>query len=397
MTLFFVLLGAWLASGVGPVTTEREARVDTTALAFALQPGGSTAEVRPWQQPTPTVRIWVDEGLDLFYPGDPVRLRFRSDEDAYVAVVHLDPEGNLELIYPASPWDNALVRGQRTYHLPGGLATSRFTLGRSAGIGFFYIIASPSPLDLRFFQARTGSWSDAWGLGRVVRGDPFWIFEYLAFLLAPDPRFARHTFDVFSYHVGGRHRFPSFACYDRWSARDPWGHYPYYPSCDRLQRLLVTHPYYYDTRRFRGDRRIYLSQLQDLAPRHGFKEGVVGGAPPLRVGDPRSQPDRALPRGTGVAAPPPVTQERGARETAPPRSTPARQRPTLERRPPPREAERADPPRAAPAREQPTRAAPPRESPPRREEARPQSRQRADERPARPAARPTPRARAPDG
>jgi hypothetical protein len=345
-----------------------------TSLATMLGLSATAPAVPLAAAQVPSVRVWVEEDTDLFYPGDPVRLRFHSARDAYVALVHLDTEGSLELLFPSSPWRDELVRGGRTQAASG--AANRLMLGRAPGIGYFYLIASPYPLDLRVFRSRPGGGTDAWGLGRVVRGDPFWVLEELTHLLVRDPRFAPYAVDVFSYHVGGRHRYPTFACYQGVGRLDAHSRHAYYPSCGRVQQLLVSHPHYYDTRRFRGDRGSYLRELDDLAPRHGFKEPVGRAAPPLRGADGI--------RGQGVAAPPPVAapeQEGGRAQPAP--ATPARQRPTLERRPPAREAEgreRPQPERERPEpretpqpREVPAREAPPREpSPPPREQVRPE-------------------------
>jgi hypothetical protein len=327
----------------------------------------------------PPVRLWLAEDTDHFYPGDPVQVHFRAAEDAYVAIVHLDPEGNLDLVFPTSVAGDAFVRGRRTYTLSDW--GSRFALGRTPGIGYFYIIASPRPLDLRPFRTAGDRWGSAW----VVRGDPFWAFEELTQLLIRNPRFTPYAVDLLSYHVGGRHRYPAYACYPTLRGVDPRVSSGYYPSCDRLQRLLVTFPYYYDTRRYRGDRAAYLRELNDLAPRHDFKESFGGAAPPLRQADPRGTVQRPDPRRTDERSVPPATGERG--DT---RAEPARQRPALERRPPSRETERSAPPRtapeAAPPRATPApraepRAEPPRESPPprqegdrRREEVRPEAR-----------------------
>jgi hypothetical protein len=363
------LLGVWLAGLVGGTAPSGPLPPVTVPIAppEMLLPPAASASAPVDVQGIP-VRIWVEENTDLFYPNDPVNLRFRAGDDAYVAVVHLDPDGNLELLFPSSPWEDEFVRGQRIHTIagPGG----RFTLGRTPGIGYFYAIASPYPLDLRFFRTRTGGWSDGSGFGRVVRGDPFWTLEYLTQLLSPDWRYAPVGVDVFSYHTGGRHRYPAFACYDRFS-RPGGGAYPYYPSCDRLQRLLAAYPNYYDTRRYRGDRGGYLRGMEDLAPRHELKEPVGRYAPPLRE---RDNLQRAVPRGQAA---PPVGQQREGTRAEP--TTPARQRPTLERRPNAEREPSAEPRRAnPPARES---APPQREAPPparEREQPRPEPRRVPD-------------------
>lgn len=311
---------------------------------------GTAATAARFVQPVPTARVWVDEDLDHFYPGDRVGLQFRTSEDAYVAIMHVDTEGRLELVYPASRWDDERVLGMRTYSLPLGARGSRYSVSRAPGIGYFYIVASRYPLDLSYFFSPRPAHIGLFGPGRFIRGDPFWAMEQLAMLLIRDGMYGRYASDVYSYHVGGVHRYPTFACYDRFSRFDPLGSYPYYTSCSDLQRLLTRHPHYYDTRRYRGDRRVFVRELDRLAPLHGFKERPDQ---PARFG----QPTATESRGIGVMPLSPGRTDRGAAEP----TTPARQRPTLERRPEPREAEpRSTDPRSGGTT--PTRATPTRET-----------------------------------
>jgi len=357
------LLGVWFAGVMGSIAVPPAVSADSGVAGPAVGESPPFASHAFGQ--APPVRIWVEQGTDLFYPGDPVDLRFRTAEDAYVAIFHLDTDGNLDLVYPQSVWDQTIVRGQRIYSVtrPG----RRFVLSLAPGIGYFYAVASPFPLDLRAVQARGGSRADGFGIGRAVRGDPFWALEQLTHLMVRDTRFGSYSADLFSYHVGGRHHFPSFACYDAF--RSGLGdRYSYYPSCDRLRRLLVTYPYYYDTRRYRGDRAVYLREMRDLAPQHGFKEQPGRALPPTRGADPRGL-ERPVPRGRGAV---PVLPQ--AERVEPEPATPARARPTLERRPAQREPERAEPPRAEPAPRTPPRETAPEGETPRREEVRPERR-----------------------
>lgn len=362
--------------------------IHALAVLAALLTGASGSGA-PGSQPLvshlqgPPVRIWVDEGLDLFYPGDRVPLRFRTAEDAYVAVVHLDTEGNVELLFPASAWDDAFVRGQRTYSLPLSGAASRWSVGHSPGIGYFYVIASPRPLNLhslrdhdpryRDVRVQGRSRGDGWGFDRSVRGDPFWALDEITRMLVRDWRYTPYAVDYYSYHVGGRHGYPSYACYDRASARDAYGYY--YPSCDRLQSLLLQHPHYYDTRRYRGDRQVYLREVEAATPRHGYKERPdVVPAPAPRRGErwgaqPQAEPRRDARRARPATPPSRVRPERETRRSEPESAPAGRQRPTLERRPESREEPR---PPTRPAAE------PARNDPPPRERVRPTPRNRPE-------------------
>jgi hypothetical protein len=350
MNSFLALLGMWLTA---------------VLAASATYPPGAGALPGHGPDQTPPVQLWIEDGTDVFYPRDPVDLRFRSAHDAYVAIVHLDTDGNLELLFPGSAVRAERVAGQRTHAL--GTLTRRPWAGGSPGIGYFYILASPAPLDLGLFRPHGGSWRASF----AVRGDPFWALEELTQQLLRDWRVPPLGVDVVSYHVGGRHRFPSYACYDRLGLRDlRAGTAAFYPSCERLRRLLVTYPFYFDTSRYRGDRMVYLREMEDLAPRHGFKEDARPRVPGWPTD--RRAVERPVPRGA-ESVPVRMEPEQARPQEAP--STPARQRPTLERRPATREPERArpaEPPARSPA--PPDEAPPARANPPTRSETRPEPR-----------------------
>jgi hypothetical protein len=320
--------------------------------------------------------IWIEGDQDVFRRGDRVQLRFRTSQTAYVAVVHLDTDGSLELLYPTDPWDDGYVRGQRVYSLPATQWNTRWTIGSNSGIGYFYLLASPDPLDLRYFQSRVGGGWDSYSSRRLVRGDPFWALRNLSELLVPDWEYTPFVEDVYTYHVDQRHSYPAFACYDRASGFGRVSDYGYYDSCDRVSGLLQHYPHYYDTRRYRGDRQVYLRELGGTSPRHGFKERA--DLPDRRASPSQDRSAIGLPR-TRSDVPPrgaPVLPRSRAEPTDRPQPVaPDRRRPTLERRPPEREAARPSPPPASAEK-------------PRVEERQPEERRPPSSRTAKPSARP---------
>lgn len=310
-------------------------------------------------------RIWVEDERDYFRRGERLRVRFTTSDDSYVAVVHIDTDGNLDFLYPATPYDDGFVRRGRVYSLPGGGFSSGWTLRGSPGIGYLYLIASPEPLDYSYFGGPYGNRWDWSYAGRSVHGDPFWAMEELTSLLVPGWGRAPYVVDYYSYHVDGRHRYPSYACgASRWGARAGWGWNGYYDSCDRVDYFLRDYPYYYDARLYRGDRyayfrnRGYYRDYDPPQPRHGYKEAVGRSLPearqPLRVED-EGSPRRPSGADPGVRARP----ARGAGET----TEPSRRRPTLERRGTPAQGSARPEAQRAPARGGSARAEPARPRP----------------------------------
>lgn len=365
-TALRAVLAAALASGAASLVP----------APLTAQPSGpmvvgtwSTQGARGWgARVAPDVRLWLENDREVFQSGERMMIRFRTSGDAYVAVLHVDTDGEVSLVFPESEWDDAFVRGGRIYALPRGRSDGYWTVRSRSGIGYFHVVASAEPLNLREFARFSGIRGGPFN-GRYVRGDPFYAIESLTRLLVGSP-YAPYAVDTYSYSVGGRYRYPSYACSDAYqSSIWDWG--SYYGSCDRVLGLLRREPYYYDTRRHRRDRDRYFREWAEQ-PRHEYKAPAADsrGREPARGVVP---PSYGAP-GYGTARPAPERDTRGSapqqpRVTRPePQQAPASrpesqrpesQRPRLERRPeesrpPTRPEPRAEPrpePRAEPKKE----------------------------------------------
>ncbi len=63
--------------------------------------------------------IWVNRSDNEYFIGDNIKMHYRLNQDAYVAVVSIDSRGRVNLLYPSQPGDNPWRRGGVTYTLPG--------------------------------------------------------------------------------------------------------------------------------------------------------------------------------------------------------------------------------------------------------------------------------------
>lgn len=304
----------------------------TLLLALLLALAGPAFGVAPLAaqrlgQYGPRAEIWVEDDRDYFRRGERLRVAFSTTADSYVAVVHVDPDGNLDFLFPASPWDEQFVRAGRTYALPYSGASNGLMVRGRGGIGYLYIVASPAPLNYSAFRAggmRGWDWSYA---GRSVTGDPFWAMEQITRMLVPEWSRAPFVVDYYSYHVEGLQRYPAYAC-SSWGARDAygwgwsdqWG--SSFSSCDRLELFLRDNPYYFDTRRYSGDRRRLYRDYEASDPRHVYKEPAESSG--SRSGTqlrPRAEPrqERASPQGGTERAAQPSRRPSPARQAAPAR------------------------------------------------------------------------------
>lgn len=298
-------------------------------------------------------RIWVDRGEDpVLRRGDRVRVYYRTSADAFISIFHIDTNGGVRLLYPSSPEVDPYVAGGRDYRLLFPRA-SQWYVDEDPGIGYYFIVASPDPLDFRDFRFSygTGGWDLSFA-GRTVYEDPFVAMdEYIARLI-PDWEVADYALDYLEYHVGDRHDYPRFLCYDchGFTPYSTWN--PYLSACSSFTVVTYNDPWYYPVNRYQGGWVVWARPPVVGQPRYVFRGrrpgdpwGPVVEARPS-IGDRPGIPGDAVQRrsgagiGSGGRVPlpgrpgSPGTVERRSRPSASPLNRDPRSggRPVLERR-----------------------------------------------------------------
>lgn len=130
-----------------------------------------------WSDEAPRVRLNIEGSRGIGY-GGPVLVRFEVSENAYVAVVRVDGEGRMTILYPYYRAQRAAVRGGLTYWVRhprlGNGAVSFFANEQTSG--YVFAIASFSPLDLSRFENRdfdrAGGWSTFTRVNRTASFRP---------------------------------------------------------------------------------------------------------------------------------------------------------------------------------------------------------------------------------
>ena len=254
--------------------------VATVLSALAGGPGPSDlARLAMYrhQEYVPEARIWFDRGVDpVLQRGDRVRVYYRSTESTYVAIFQVDTDGTIRLAYPRSPSENHYARADRDYQLLFP-RSPYWTVDDRPGMGYFFIVTSPTPFD--FSDFRYSYYDGGWDLSVVenrVYEDPYVaIDEYVARLI-PDWEFAAYGLDFVSYSVGAPHEYPRFLCYDCHGFKpfDVWDPYRY--SCTNFRVVVYDDPYFYPSRRYLGDRVVFVGGSFPSGPRFGFKERARG-------------------------------------------------------------------------------------------------------------------------
>ncbi|MGQ0647897.1 MAG: hypothetical protein ACT4P7_10020 [Gemmatimonadaceae bacterium] len=153
----------------------------------------------------PGVRVWLDQRI-LRY-GEPVRVGFRVEEDAFVVVARVDWEGHLTVLHPSGKTRLTAVRGGEDVYIRGSRLGRMATFAateRRGGSGYVFALASRSPLDLSQLSLRDfSSWVTGMPVGRPVSryiGDPYRVIQRFARVVLYNPE-SEWDYDVDFYSV----------------------------------------------------------------------------------------------------------------------------------------------------------------------------------------------------
>lgn len=275
-------------------------RWSAALLALGGMAGGLGAQAV--EEPAWEARIWLDRGNDpVVDRGDKVRVYYRTALDSYVSIFHIDTNGGVRLLYPASPDVDHFVPGGRDYRLLFPRSSS-WLVDDDPGVGYFFILAAPEPQDFRDFRYSwsAGSW-DLSFVGRTVTEDPFVAMDAFIERLIPDWEYAEYGLDWVEYDVGQDHDYPRFLCYDchGFQPYSTWN--PYLSACTSFRMVIYDDPWYYPAYRYRGARVVWARPPVWQQPRFIFRTRR-GGEPFGPLVQPRPS-DGSIPGVTGSAAP----------------------------------------------------------------------------------------------
>lgn len=248
----------------------------TLALGAGLALAWSPALAQEYPENPIEARVWLDRGQEpVLQRGDGVRVYYRTTEDAFVAIFHIDTNGTTRLVFPNSPQENHYARGGRDYRVlfPG---SSYWYVDDYPGMGYFFIVASPEPFD--FTELRYSHYDGGWDLsyvGRQVYQDPYLAMDDYVAALVPDWEYVPYGLDFTSYHVEQRYDYPRFMCYDCHGFRPYTAWNPYHYACTSFRVVIYNDPYYYPVTRYRGTRVVYVEPRRGVA-HFGFKERADG-------------------------------------------------------------------------------------------------------------------------
>jgi len=202
----------------------------------------------PARARTMGVDIWTDRGKDAVYePGEPVEIKVRTSDDAYLLVYDIDSEGYLRVLYPYEG-GSGYIEGRHTYRVPPYQSGLQLVVQGPVGEGYIVAITSRQPFNalpryLRPYDPQAegagyvGEEDDYEGVtadGRIT-GDPFVAMERIRRQVLYDSNDPEAFATAYtSYYIHQPVRYPRYLCNDchrpsYWAWWDGWD--PYYTSC----------------------------------------------------------------------------------------------------------------------------------------------------------------------
>jgi hypothetical protein len=178
----------------------------------------------------PPVKVKISN--DKLFPGERAKVYVKTAADGYLLVLRVDTRGNIRILFPIDPSDDAAIRGGHKFEVRARGDREAFTANENRGTGFVMAVRSDQPFTLADFT--TGHhWNSA-----ALRVDRNTNDPQAALLGMVDQMTDGHyDYDVANYAVGAGGYGPGYVpVYAGWYG--PWYPGPY----------AWGYPYYYGPR-----------------------------------------------------------------------------------------------------------------------------------------------------
>ncbi len=97
------------------------------------------------QEDIVNIEVWLNKDEPDYYPGERLKVFFKSDRDCYAAIYNIDVGGRENLLFP-QPGDNGFIKANRVYELPEQNADYDYEITGPAGVERIIALASTKGL-----------------------------------------------------------------------------------------------------------------------------------------------------------------------------------------------------------------------------------------------------------
>ncbi len=274
------------------------------------------------------VAVWTGKD-DPYRRGEGARVYLGAERPGFLAVLRVDTDGRLTVLFPREPWGDTYVREAREFEVTGSRGGRSFIVDDYPGVGYLFAIASTHPLDFDDI-VRGDNWDYRLIEGGRIRGDPYVALTDLAARIAPG---GDYDYDISPYYVDQRYDYPRFVCYDchAYAKYNEWD--PYRQACARFRVVIYDDPRFYPYRSGNG-RTVVVTRPARPGPRYVFRDAdprrqyvtrIQGSEPQrLRAEETEERTSRDVGGRGSVPAPAMSSARPGPRIAPPLRAIPSR-------------------------------------------------------------------------
>src|SRR3954454_666039 len=135
--------------------------INVLLLPFLLAADSGSAQPSAASHDDPPIQLWLSND-GRFLPGDHATVEVRTEEDGYLLILQVDPEGYLRVLFPVDPDKDNFARGGKRYEVKGRGGRDAFETD-AKGRGSVYAAVAREPF--RFEGFVTG---DHWDYGALA-------------------------------------------------------------------------------------------------------------------------------------------------------------------------------------------------------------------------------------
>ena len=123
--------------------------ISALLLPFFLAADSGAAQPSAAAHVDPPIQVWLNnEGR--FFPGDHATVEVRTEDDGYLLMLQVDPEGYLRVLFPVDPDKDNFARGGKRYEVKGRGGREAFETD-AKGRGTVYAAVSRQPFRFEGF------------------------------------------------------------------------------------------------------------------------------------------------------------------------------------------------------------------------------------------------------
>ncbi|NQT19523.1 MAG: DUF4384 domain-containing protein [Planctomycetes bacterium] len=94
--------------------------ISAKGIAVAIRPGkGGDGPHKPGDKQNFKMQLWPKDAQQVWRSGEKFAVNFRSERDCYLNLLHVDPSGKVQLLFPNQWHQDAFVPGGRDHAIPG--------------------------------------------------------------------------------------------------------------------------------------------------------------------------------------------------------------------------------------------------------------------------------------